>query len=178
MNQHHLCGPLVAWLRVAPCLRRLGCRCPAWHDAGLLTTDGPVKNVRVAVAVAGWASSLHASFHLNSSHAQSSLLRPSTMMFVMAAAFLALLVAATPESACAYHAAISASPKRAAPVAAFVTRPFGGASTSMRRCSSAGSTVLSLASSDEDGYPMVLSGEGRVSRRKRAVPRLGPLASF
>jgi len=157
-----------------------------WHDAGLLTTDGPVKNVRVGVRVASQSQAaagraarragrapagLPASTSSISCSVISSLLRPSTMMFVMAAAFLALLVAATPESACAYHAAISASPKRAAPVAAFVTRPFGGASTSMRRCSSAGSTVLSLASSDEDGYPIVSSGDGRVSRRKRAVAK-------
>ena len=104
------------------------------------------------------------------------------MMFVGAAALVALLVAATPESACAYvvspsnlpasHAAISVSPKSVASGAAFAARPFsGGASTSIRRRSS-GSTVLSLASSnDEDGHSFVSSEDGHVSRRKRAMAK-------
>ena len=99
------------------------------------------------------------------------------MMFVRTAALLAFLVAAAPESAFAYvvsspaspasHAAISASPKRAASAAALAAaaRPFGGASTSIRR-----RTVLSLASSnDEDGLP--IDEHGRISRRKRAMTK-------
>ena len=104
------------------------------------------------------------------------------MMFVRAAALVALLVAATPESACAYvvspsnlpasHAAISVSPKSVASGAAFAARPFsGGASTSIRRRIS-GSTVLSLASSnDEDGHSIVSSEDGHISRRKRAMAK-------
>ena len=103
----------------------------------------------------------------------------ATMMFVRTAALLAFLVAAAPESACAYvvtspaspasHAAISASPKRAASAAALAAaaRPFGGASTSIRR-----RTVLSLASSnDEDGLPIDAPENGRISRRKRAMTK-------
>ena len=104
------------------------------------------------------------------------------MMFgVRTAALLAfLMAAATPESACAYvvpspaspasHAAISASPKRAAASAAALTaaaRPFGGASTSIRR-----RAVLSLASSnDADGFPIDAPEIGRISRRKRAMTK-------
>lgn len=104
------------------------------------------------------------------------------MMFVRAAALLAtLLVAATPESACAYvvssstsrasHAATSTSPKRAA--SAFAARPYGGASTSIRMRCRSGSTVLSLASSnDEDGHSSTVSSEdGPVSRRKRVMAK-------
>ena len=97
-------------------------------------------------------------------------------MFVRTAALLALLAAATPESACAYvvspsnlpasHAATSVSPKT------FSARPFGGgASTSIRRHTSC-STVLSLASSnDEDGHSIVSSEDGHISRRKRAMAK-------
>ena len=122
------------------------------------------------------------SFQLTSSTSTSSTSSQAiaTMMFgVRTAALLVFLVAAAaPESAFAYvvpspaspasHAAISASPKRAASAAAFAaTRPFGGASTSIRR-----RAVLSLASSnDEDGFPIDAPENGRISRRKRAMAR-------